>query len=305
MIFLTKKEFLSRVKKNFIKLIPFIYTFFLALLALRLYEFLLFKNNSPEDSIKFSYLFGGILIDFLFANFFIIICGTFISFFHVFEIKKGYIIHILNLIALLLNFILTSVFLVTFEPLDEVFYTFTSKELNIIIGLDSFDYMVIPKILTLLSIYFVCFYYISKININKSKKIIFASITGLCLLGIFSINYKSDKHLSTKLVNNKLVYFSIHSYEYLLEPAPVKTIGFGKIDKEFLGGKSLDLEYPLVHHFAENSQFADLFKISSKKPPNLVFIIVESLSTNFVGKYGKKTGNIMPYLDSLSTSRAC
>jgi uncharacterized sulfatase len=64
--------------------------------------------------------------------------------------------------------------------------------------------------------------------------------------------------------------------------------------------KPIDQDFPLLHKFQAKSEFARYLKKSKSGPPNIVFIIVEALSADFIGENAAKTGNAMPFLDSLS-----
>ncbi|MFN6083299.1 MAG: LTA synthase family protein, partial [Fluviicola sp.] len=57
--------------------------------------------------------------------------------------------------------------------------------------------------------------------------------------------------------------------------------------------------YTVFQPLSDSSALSPYFKDSDKKP-NIVFVIVESLSSELIGENGKQTGQLMPFLDSLS-----
>ncbi|MES2587645.1 MAG: LTA synthase family protein [Bacteroidota bacterium] len=292
------ETYFQKLKKNVMFSFPYIYGFFCSLLIVRLYEFYSYKNSSLEEGIRTSYLYGGITIDFFFSHF-LVFCFVFLfSFFSLRTIKKGFLVHFFSLLTILVSFILSSFFAITFTPLDEIVYQFNIKEIQVIVSGDAFKFSVLLLICAFFAVYFLSFFLFKKIKLKHRGKLIFLCILVLSIFSSYFLSYSSEKNVANKVVNNKLIYFVKSSYEYFSRSE--EAVNLTEIDYEFLGGESIDSEYPLIHEFKVDKEFANLFNIKSNKPPNLVFIIVEGLSTHFVGKYAKKTGNIMPFLDSLS-----
>lgn len=61
----------------------------------------------------------------------------------------------------------------------------------------------------------------------------------------------------------------------------------------------LSKQYPLLHPAAESSSLSPYFELQEERPPNFVFLIVESLSGAFTGEEAHEH-SFTPYLDSLA-----
>ena len=62
--------------------------------------------------------------------------------------------------------------------------------------------------------------------------------------------------------------------------------------------KFISSEYPLLHTNTSKDLLSDYFDFNTS-PPNIVFIIMESLSRSYSGK-NAYLGSMTPFLDSLS-----
>lgn len=295
------KNYLHSILENYKKAIPVIYSLFIAFISIRIFEYVTYNSNSVEKGIKISYLNGGILLDLIFSNCIVLLVVFFQSFFFFKIIKTRYFLNIFSLVIILLTAILSQIFLETSELLDEIFYQFTLDDIiKIGGGVEGVDYKIISVFSFFLLLYILSFSLLRNINFRKKSMFLFGAISIIAIVLSYNLNYKSNKHISFKLVNNKLVYFSIKSYGYFSDKS-IEDNELTGIDTDFLAGKLINEEYPLMHEFENDEKFASLFNIKSKTPPNIVFIIVESLSTDFVGKYSDSTGHIMPFLDSLAS----
>ena len=202
-------------------------------------------------------------------------------------------------------------FLLMNQPVDESLFFFSFQELSLIIGLTNRINM--PIIL----LFIVLFYaFIGGVRFLRKKLSYFPTNTGLIsyvasftLAIVFSphLNYKDENDKTAEaLVSNKVAYFVAHSITYFLsddfKQSSVKTADFEELSPAFYGKRSVcDDQYPLMRPLPKTSQLAPLFKrTSTNKQPDVVFVIVESLSTELVGEYAEKTGHLMPFLDSLS-----
>ena len=290
---------MKRIKDNIAQIIPSTFAFFIALLSLTVYEFIAYHSISYDESFKLSYFIGAILINLVFAHTLTFVFLCFQSLFFTRRVKNSKLLQVLLVVILTGNYLLTKTFLKTLEPLDDIFYSFSWKDLKTIVGGETSWLTVMLELATLLSLFLFSAKLIRKINLGNKLIWSFGGLAFLAIIFSPSINYQSEKWLATKLVNNKVVYFSAHSLSYFRrqneQPSKLDVI-----DQKFLGGPYSNKEYPLVHAFKADREFSNLFKVPTKKPPHLVFIIVESLSTQFVGKYAEGSGHLMPFLDSLS-----
>ena len=285
-------------KENTVKTIPFVAALFISFVSLRIYEYLNYSEISENESIKTAYLFGGILIDLLFSNFIYFLASCILGLLFFRKIKKTFWFHIVAILAIFSNYALIQVFFNTREPLDSMVFNFDWEEINTITSGESPIGKTILEITVIYAIFLLTFFLFkrAKLSVRASKILFFTSLFLVCLSPL--IDYSSNKHIATKLVSNKLAFFSISCIEYILNNT--STNSNLSIDPNFIAGKQIDENFPFLHEFEIQEEFANLFKDENKNPPNLVFIIVESLSTKFVGKYGKNTLKLTPFLDSLS-----
>ncbi|MFN5415870.1 MAG: LTA synthase family protein, partial [Flavobacteriia bacterium] len=285
-------------KENTLITIPFVAALFICLLSLRIYEYVIYAGISENESIKPGYLFGGILIDLLFSNFIYFLASCLLGLFFFRKIKKTFWLYIIAILAIFSNYALIQVFFNTREPLDSMVFNFDWEEIKTITSGESPIAKTIVEIAIAYTIFLLSFFAFKRLNYNlKTSKILFFTILILTCLSPL-IDYSSKKHIATKLVSNKLAFFSISCLEYASSLNNNNTSL--EIDPNFVAGKQIDENFPFLHEFEVQNEFGDLFKNENKTPPNLVFIIVESLSTKFVGQYGKNTLKLTPFLDSLS-----
>ena len=102
----------------------------------------------------------------------------------------------------------------------------------------------------------------------------------IILLSLFLATLTSDKN---PVNENKLQYLAYSVADELFD--------FNKYEGEE--------EYPLLHNYVSNKSLAPYFNLRDKKP-NLVFIIVDGLGSDFVGDRAIYRG-FTPFLDSLQT----
>lgn len=207
---------------------------------------------------------------------------------------------------LLIDLGLHQYFLISQIPLDESVYLFSWNELLLISNLDSrlsfFEFFV-----CLLGIagYFLSVRFLQNYIRGKGLAILllFAFILSFLFPKIAYVD-PIESHTESLYVNNLSAHFVFRSWLYFSQEnrskRRLKPSDFQDLNPNFLGGKSISLEYPLLHVLPDKSEFSSYFKKSKKGAPNIVFVIVESLSSDFVGEKGKRTGNFMPFLDSLS-----
>lgn len=281
----------------------------LGFVAERWYEVLWIDYPGFEDGVKGSYVATGILFD-LFAA--LIITGVFSVFqviaLSVFNKRIAWFFHLLAAMALLANFALIQYFFVAKIPLDESIYFFSLKELQLIAGAgDRFSVGVILLLLGLAAGYITVGLLLRERAGSMGSRT--AQVTSL--LGILALIasplacYRNeDKPEAEALINNQLNYFATESLDYFAqsnegEKGTVSLQAFNQLDPDFLSSGAVDETYPLLHNLQEESDLTALFR-KSPKPPHIVLIIVESMSSDLVGVRADKTGHLMPFMDSLS-----
>lgn len=297
------KQLLERV-------FPFTIALFVLLVGLRFYEFLVAPDDFFGEPVLSVYFFKGILFDLL-VSFILtsVCCSIQLPFSYLFKSKNISFFHCFGLLFLYIEFVLIEFFLTANEPLNESIFFLSLEELKLISGPGNrFTFSAIIILISILFLYFFIGKIISKITPSHRFSIFFglSLIISLFLIPLSTFN-SEENHVETLFVNNRLASFTQSSCNYFFLKTPQTYLAnntandFEGLDANFYGGKKLTDEYPLMHELAEKSEFAQLFKKSKKGPPNIVFIIVESLSTSLVGEKADKTGHIMPFLDSLST----
>ncbi len=292
----------QRIQFNLNQGIPLVYALFCSFWLLRIYEFISYSIHSQEDGIKISYFFGGTLIDLILSNLIVFISIFIQSLFFIRRIKSSILLKLVSLIFLVANYILIQVFLATKQPLDEILFHFSWNEIQTIAGTGSIKFSVFCELFIIIIFYLFLSNYFKSIKGTRVSQF-FGNIiifTSICLMPLTS--YSSSKPMAVKLVNNKLSYFGFKTINYFSRKSE-KSENYstlGVVENEFLGGSIEDDNFPLMHEFISDKKFSNLFKRGNPKPPNIVFIIVESLTTNLVGKYAHTTSNLMPFLDSLA-----
>lgn len=296
---------MEKIKALFTAVWPYTFALFAGLTGLRLYEFFSMNQEVP---CSFGFCLYGMSIDLVFS---LLITAIYVLiqclFFLVKLPRMLWIMHFFALSVLILNFVMIQYYLTAKIPLDEVIYSFSIEELKLIVGLENrLTWTIVLGFISLIALYFLLIFQLKKIKVKSW----FAPVFGVLLIVslVFpSLTYfePTANYQKAVIVNNKLAYFAHRSWHYLKKDRipdknEVKISEFSKLDRNFYGGESLSKEYPLLHELPEVSEFAAFFNKSNKGAPNIVFIIVESLSTALVGEKADKTGHLLPFLDSLS-----
>ncbi len=193
------------------------------------------------------------------------------------------------------------------QPADESVFYFSFEELRLIIGLtERLNFSTISGILFLFVVYILIHWLVrTKFLFLAKTKLLFLTICVGFLSYPFAF-YESDSEVVREgMVNSKTSYFIHKSSAYWFNKdttnIEVHPIDFAQLNKDFYSNSTSENQlYPIFQKLPEESSLAPFFKSSAKKP-NIVFVIVESLSSDFVGENALKTGNLMPFLDSLST----
>lgn len=273
---------------------------------IRVYEFFYLKSLYQFSFGKIRFELLGIYYDFLFIALLSIV--FFIPYSALFKISRRttrVLFYILNSLCLLIVLILIDYLKNTFTPLDHAIFAYPLNDLLYIvkesvniIWLDYVRYIVIILFGTLISIFF--------IKRLKSKILPIISIVFL-LSGILLTknlnparrNFSNDTAFN--LTINKLSFFTKSCANYLKGTPAITTIEFNQIadryQKIHRGIQYHNLTYPLEHSPDTTDYLSTYFNLN-EEPPNLVFIIMESLSSAFCGD-NAYIGNFTPFLDSL------
>ena len=286
------------------KTISYSIAFFVVILLMRLIQSLIEPKQLLGESIAFSYHFKGIIFDLLFVG----VLSIFVTVIDlIFKSRKFIIVHFCFLLFLFSNLFLTIFFIETNELLRESIYFLTFQEIKLSIGSEAhFNGYLIVELLSIPIIYFVVGKFLEKKQISKIALLSFLIIQLICVCMLPRLEYKSERNsVETLIVNNKISVFLNSTFRYLFTENSKDKLytkeSFAGIKPSVFAKKSEFENYPLLHDLPSESNFANFFNKSKKGPPNIVFIIVESLSSCMVGEKAENTGHLMPFLDSLSS----
>lgn len=296
-------------KELIARIFPFTISIFLIFVGLRFYEFILAPDDFFGEPVSAIYFFEGIWIDLLTS----LLCTSILFVIqlpisYLTKSKMIYAFHFGGVIFLLIHFVLIQFFLIANEPLNESVFFLSFQELKLISGTgDRFSFGILIMVFSIVFFYFFIGNRFGKIKVSNRLHFFFGIglMLSIFLIPVATVN-SEDNHVETLFVNNRLASFMEVSCNYLIQKdskSHLTTINgnnFNELDSSFYGGKKLSNEFPLIHELADKSEFAQLFKRSKKGPPNIVYIIVESLSTSLVGEKSHQTGHLMPFLDSLT-----
>lgn len=198
-------------------------------------------------------------------------------------------------------------FTVTLVPLDHVIFSYSFKEMIMITGNSggSFLSLILPFLIIIPGCLIV--FYLSK-KIRIRKKYIPAFIAVFILLVIFqplitgSLNDNERKN-ERFIKINKTSFFVSKCYQYFFRTDLPQTdlevkAAADRYHQENSRFKYLSPTYPFLHTEENSNVLGGWFNLKPEKP-NLVFIVVESLSTCFMGE-DALYGSFTPFLDSLA-----
>lgn len=283
------------------KIAPFLLSAFCLMMGIRIFEF----NTFPEGIIHYqsSYLFQGLLLDFLFLlNVTGIIVILTLPFLILSNLLPRIIFHLLLLIVVFFQFGISYYFALSQTPLDESIFYLNWRDLLAVVDLK--HYLNI-SILSMVSFAITCYYFLGKLFQKlKLKPWIIISFLVIGLLTIPINFYTSSKNDKTICVNNRINYF-IHSALVFANKTKdfkgeIEPNDFAELNPHFYPTNVENKDFPFFHTLANSDDFSQNFNLDKTTPPNIVFIIVESLNSYFVGEQPHEMVQLMPFLSDLS-----
>lgn len=208
----------------------------------------------------------------------------------------------------ILQFLLINYFSVNLVPLDDILYAYSFDEIIMIIrSSDSLHLVSLLPIILILALVILLQNLAGRLNIKGGqwKLILSVYMAALFLALVPPIDPDAtSEDLTNSHKVNKSEFFVKESISYLFREKKVKTMEeiateidrYQKIHPEF---DFTSRKYPLTHNNRVPDVLGPCFNLK-EEPPNLVFIIVESLSQACMGD-SSYFGNFTPYLDSLRT----
>lgn len=280
--------------------------FIISLFCIRLFEFWLLNGRIGHEYII---SWNGWMNDLSFsARIFVALAFIQAGINFIAKRNFSFLLIVIPSLFLLIEWSLLEYFKASELLLDEVLYSYSFKDVQNTASGDSTSTTYTVGIFVLLLVYIGGGYLFKrwiKINHQKTLNIIGLLVVVFCFLPATTFT-KNEKR--NQFSNNKTAYFIWRSYFHYTHSIDFKAVSssiqiedFKGIDPDFLGGKSIDKAYPYFHKLPDSSKFAKFLNPTSDgAPPNIVFLICESLGTPFVGDNAHYTGRIMPFLDSLS-----
>jgi uncharacterized sulfatase len=290
------------------RLAPYTFSLFIVLGLIRMVEFHFLPSTLYGEKNKFTYELIGLVFDLSLA-FFISFISLLISLLHLFIFKTNNLLynHILSILILLVSISLSIYFINTNEALNETIFHLKWKEIVLIASsgdkLNVFFYL---QIAVCISCYFIFGIGLNLIKLPKYFCWIYLLFMLINLSIVPDAKLKKGSYTEIIISSNKLLEFAKSTFQYLqtktISENNYSTNDFKAIDPAFFGGRPILEDYPLLHNLPKTDDLGKFFnKTSDGNPPNIVFIIVESLNSCLVGDNAYNTGHIMPFLDSLSS----
>jgi uncharacterized sulfatase len=206
----------------------------------------------------------------------------------------------------LIQYALVLYFAVNLSPLDEVLFNYSPDEITMIIrGSDKLDYSTFLPVILLILLVVILQWLAARIRLNRKSGIVVLSfIIASMVLAIFPLfpreNQGPDDTFRFQL--NKTAYFVQKSVAALFrnQSTGIPEELARDIDtyqKIHSGFSFTSKKYPLVHRAETPDNLGPLINFNAQ-PPNLVFVIAESLSSAVTGNESR-FGSFTPFLDSL------
>jgi len=282
--------------------------FLLVLLLLRTAETFYLKSVHIFPAMIWIAEFRGFFIDLLLLLLVALILVTpylLLSFLHP---KAGLFFYIFIFILLILiNTALTGYFSVTLVPLDHVVFTYSLKEMWLI-ALSSVHWNLFYLLLPIGIILLVLFSIFLFRNLPIPKVVIavfFVASFGSAFL-FHTLTPKQshyEKEIEYYLLTNKFYYFfdnCFRNYHYFKNPGNLDASvskAASRWQEAQHGFHFYGIQYPFLHSDNATDVLGEFFQFKEQKP-NIVVIIVESLSSVFCGE-NPTYGSFTPFLDSL------
>lgn len=286
-------NFLDNIVYKYADLFRYIFSLVLSLLligiGLRIYEFGLVSANfllHPNAGQLYSY---AIIYDILYYSLIGCLFSALFTLLYFFNRKFALITTFLIIsLFLIINVSLIQYFAEVLTPLGADFYAYNFTEIN-----DTFQTSINLSVTRVLPIilfpflFFISFYLINKIEWSPKIPVLGTFLfLMLAFLNLFLFPKDADyqNEIDYSLSVNKFGFFLNKSIDYLL-----------------LSGTSYSFdgpEYPLLKT-SDSEDLLSPYFIKSERPPNLVFIIIESMGGTLLSPHDKY-GGFAPFLESLA-----
>ncbi len=292
-------KFIQRIHQN---IIPIVLSYTVVLLLLKMYEVIAlsftasFSVLSPLVALLHTFETIGLLylLSFIVGSLVLRWSEKMVRFFS----------FVLCSIIVFIEIGLTEYFLAVHQLVDESLFYFSWEELVRTVGLgERFN---IPTIIAFVCIFVLIRFIYKRFKaktIHQSRGLWAVVVAGCASLLLLLLPNNTELPVIEQGVRSNHVGYFIKAilHQESVETGAVDPHSFAQLNDEFIGGKRESNAYPLFRAAKKADFFCSQFaKSRTGNPPNIVYIIVEGLSSDFVGKYAHLTGHMMPFLDSLS-----
>lgn len=257
----------------------------------RLYETAILVYQHGQNWIRFSYFSGAVLNDLQLSLIGGLVLWPIYGLFgKIAESKQVQLTALFITIFGLANLLLISYFAATLSPLGPEFWAYSIQEMSNTVLASGWANL--WSLLLLGGLVYAIYHFAKTVLLWNPKSLPAFQIKWALPLALLVILIPPSWILPTGQVGvadyntNKLVYFISSGFS--------SAIPLSNGDEY----ESMDQEYPYLHLATDGSTLAPFFK-DLTEPPNIVFLIVESLGGEFVGAGGQWTG-FAPNLDSLA-----
>ena len=279
-----------------------------ALLLIRLAEFLSLKYLHAVPSDTWIMELSGYLLDNLvFLSFALILLIPFFLVGWLSQKAASALFFGLFLLFALLSLSLVKYYTVTLVPLDQVIFYFTPQEiLRIVVSSTRIDVGTLMAFLLVIVVPLTLYFLVRKSRapgglLTLFGVILLASPVLTLLVKPEQIRYSNDFEYFTRINKTEYLAGKIVLYETMKRNFNRNDQSFDAIVKRYhFENRELsyiDPQYPLLRADATPDNLRQYFAFRKEKP-NVVVIIMESLSTSFCGDH-PYYGSFMPFLDSL------
>jgi len=277
------------------------------ILVMRIIEYLYLQHTFTAEDHPWLTEATGLLFDL--KVFFILALVIFIPYLLIALFsRKGATVFYTVLLALitLLQFALIRYFAINLAPLGNVLFAYSFDEIMMIIrSSDGMSFWSFLPLALILALVIFLQWVATKIRIKGNLWLVITAVYVMALFMALVPPCNGPQNVSEMTVFhriNKSAYFIKETTAFLLKEPEVKPMDqlVKEIDKYQEIHPEFDYtskSYPLVHKNRDPDVLGPYFNLQ-KEPPNLVFIIVESLSQACIGD-DSYFGNFSPFLDSL------
>ena len=293
---MTFKENTLNAASDFTKLsMMFIFIFVLS----RFHEIIMFGSEHNFNGSEMMIQLGGILFDLIISvRILLFLLIIFMPLYYIHRNIALIVYYILSSIIVILNLSLISYFKLSIIPLGNDLFGYSLDEIKHTVNASGGSgFMTYSLIILLFGLFLFLSILIIRISISKRTTMIMVSM--ILFINLFAGQISPDasyygNDFKYYLAVNKTGYFVTDVLNNTREYSDIKSIKKFNVGTDF---EYISKEYPLLHKENTPDVLSQYFN-KTDNPPNLVFIIVESLGRAYCGP-NSYLGSFTPFVDSL------